>query len=479
MRRLLKLILDFVLIISFVAGLILTYLAIKYYFPKGLPHGGFEMGVQKMVSDANRLMSAVQRELDELRSLQQDAQASNTPPTVPEFDLQKLAPRLKKLKFRTITLKDLERSSVQINSCAHAFFSKSEPKQTKVYLGSSVVYVIKKRAILEQENINPCLEPLGKTVLIFESQKKITGFVEVDFETQSEGVFNLAQLRAGNFNKNLIWSIHTGGADMKIDHILINLKKQGRVDIQLSFVKSFSQKSLVRTGHVFVDARFSSLIASGGGRGRFITIPKRVLSDAEYEKIYLQMNEKFSPVNFALPSFERFHDSNEPVYVLRQHDGSRLDHTPLWAERFVYDVIEWRDGDWHAVMESPVAQAFFQAVSKMVFKDLSMESGETRNWMLGSWASYKALLGEWDEAKEIVKAKTDEAAARRQQCTLEEIVSNLTKDSTLDDLKLAYILMESRGQTKWAGPNCRPEPLVNFLNREIKSRGFLASNAGH
>jgi hypothetical protein len=154
MKRLLKLIFDFVLIISFVASLILTYLAIKYYFPKGLPHGGFEMGVQKIVSDANRLMASAQRELDELRSLQQDAHASNTPPTVPEFDLQKLAPRLQKLKFRTVTAKDLERSSVQINSCAHAFFSKTEPKQTKIYLGQSVVYVIKKRAILEQENLS-------------------------------------------------------------------------------------------------------------------------------------------------------------------------------------------------------------------------------------------------------------------------------------------------------------------------------------
>jgi hypothetical protein len=273
---------------------------------------------------------------------------------------------------------------------------------------------------------------------------------------------------------------------MKFEHFLFQFDRRGEATLNLTFADSISEQELNCIGLVDTNQERGAFCGTGrrsiapskerGGRGRFLTLPKRILTELEYETMYQQLNEKFSPLYFAQPAFARMHNSKEPVYALLQRDGSMLDRTPLDDERFIYEVIELDEQGWQDASDKPAAQAFYRAIANSLFRELSLVSGEARNWMLGSWASYKALLGEWDEAKEIVKEKTDEAAARRQLCTLREIIANLPQGSTVNDLKIAYVLRESRGQAKTAGAKCRPAPLVEFIEDELIGRGFLKPN---
>jgi len=454
-----------------IAGLLFMYVLISERLPHFLSNGEYKDGINRIESVIIEAINQAQLWVNKFRDSNSNAAELKQPrqPKQPEFDLQDPAPLLQSIPFRKIESEALMNGAVHLNACE----SPKKPKQAKIKLEHYSIYVLKSARLLGEKNPDLCSEHHGKPVLIFERNEKIIGYFHTNYETLTEGVLSVANIQEKKNQKTLIWSVHSGGADMKFQHYLIDIDSKNRISINLDFNESGWEGKFDRSGNVEIKTTQFSLKGVSDSRGRFLTLPKRVLSDDEYEKIIKTTNEKFSRNYFVHRIFERIHDKNEPVYVLLQMDGSRVDFTPLTAERYVYRVIEWQRGTWRDASQTPVAQAFYRAAANSIFRELSVQDGEIRNWMLASWASYKALMNEWPEAKEMVNAKLDASAARRQMCEMISAIWALGKDASIDDLKLRYVLNESRGKAKEAPPDCEGGQFIEFLENELKHRGFL------
>jgi hypothetical protein len=156
-----------------------------------------------------------------------------------------------------------------------------------------------------------------------------------------------------------------------------------------------------------------------------------------------------------------------------QMDASRIDFTPIGYERFVYRAIELRDDVWVDASKKPAAQAWYRAMADSVFLELSSKDGAVRNWMLGSWASYKALLGVLDDAIEIIAVKHDPVAFLSQFCELVEISENVGTADFSAVRTIAYIrsLKKNKNPARTA---CDAPSAVQFFKREMQIRGFSA-----
>jgi hypothetical protein len=457
--------------IVFIAGLLFIYVFVTNRLPHFLSNGEYKDGINRIESVIIETINHAKLWVNKLRNSNlNDAELEQLPqPKQPEFDLQELAPLLHSIPFRTIESEALMNGVVHLNACE----SPKNPKQAKISVENYSIYVLKSASLLQEEKPDLCSEYHGKPVLIFERNEKIIGYFHINYETLTEGVFSVANIQGKKNQRTLIWSVHSGGANMKFEHYLIDIDSKNRISVNIDFNENLGEGEFDRSGNVEIKTTQFPLKGATDSRGRFLTLPKRALSDEDYKRILKNTNEKFSRNYFVNRIFERIHDENEPVYVLLQMDGSRVDFTPLSAERYVYKVIEWQGGTWRDASQTPVAQAFYRAAADSIFRELSVQDGEIRNWMLASWASYKALIDEWPEAKEIVNAKLDASAARRQMCEMISAIWALGKDGSIDNLKIRYVLNESRGKAKEAPPDCEGGQFIEFLENELKHRGFL------
>lgn len=457
--------------IVFIAGLLFIYVLVTNRLPHFLSNGEYKDGINRIESVIIETINHAQLWVNKLRNSNlNNAELEQPPqPKQPEFDLQELAPLLHSIPFRKTESEALMNGAVHLNACE----SPKNPKQAKISVENYSIYVLKSASLLQEEKPDLCSEYHGKPVLIFERNEKIIGYFHINYETLTEGVFSVANIQGKKNQRTLIWSVHSGGANMKFEHYLIDIDSKNRISVNIDFNENLGEGEFDRSGNVEIKTTQFPLKGATDSRGRFLTLPKRALSDEDYKRILKNTNEKFSRNYFVNRIFERIHDENEPVYVLLQMDGSRVDFTPLSAERYVYKVIEWQGGTWRDASQTPVAQAFYRAAADSIFRELSVQDGEIRNWMLASWASYKALIDEWPEAKEIVNAKLDASAARRQMCEMISAIWALGKDGSIDNLKIRYVLNESRGKAKEAPPDCEGGQFIEFLENELKLRGFL------
>lgn len=473
MRAMLRKISQILVIGSYLAVFVFLFFVHNHYFSTGFRNGGFERGLQAISADLNKVANPLQQRLDRyLGRMPKQVDSAAVGLAQPEFDLKGIAPRLLDFSFRGVSHQRLMQASVQVNSCGFAFVEKGAARPTKLQLEKWAIYVLKSRNLLDDIAADPCAESHGKAILIFEYEKKIVGLIEVDAETMAEGLFSLLRFKGENFPATLVWSLHTGGADMQFDHFLIDLSENGSVNIQSDFLKYVGDSDILRIGNVKLTRNAGDVVAEADSRGRFLTLPNRPLFQNEMNNLISDLNFKFSPSFLIEPHFPHLHKSHEPFYVLMQMDGSRVDFTPIRAERYVYKVIQWHEGEWKDASHTPAARAFYRAVADSIFKELSVQDGEIRNWMLGSWVSYKALLGEWNEAREILVKKLDTLAARRQMCVLLDEINKLGKNISISELKTRYILNEARKIKKSVHSDCDPPEFVDFVEWEVRERGM-------
>lgn len=310
-------------------------------------------------------------------------------------------------------------------------------------------------------------------LLVFCDKK---GAVVATFQSLSEsrlgGVFG-APVIAGAGGENLVWSTHTGGADMRFDHFLFDVSDPAKIKVYFDFVTNSASDNIHIRGHAEVLKREIPYAPEYGGRGHFLVLPKHPREQDDYRPLARLANLKFGLSFFTLGEFPNISHKGDESFVLMQMDPSRISFFPERAERFVYRAIELRDGRWHDASESAGAKAFYAAMSNFIFHELSALDGQERNWMLTSWAAYKAMLGEWGSFRETFVVKSDETAFRRSLCQLYALVEEVGTPN-LEILKMhAYLKQERNEKEDVDLTECEGQRLIEFIEWEMKGRRLL------
>jgi hypothetical protein len=382
-----------------------------------------------------------------------------------------------KLDFVKISVDYLRDSRIIYKHLVPPGSHERSPENVQVNIGEHTLYLFKNKKACPK---SVCPEPIGEgqspLLVIVDKKKKIVATIQSWRETRMGGMFSLCKFSGANGNETLVWSVHTGGADLAFDHFLIELTPKGKLRMNTDFVRTIAEKHLDVRGNIEMVKSNSKILNQSDMRGLFLTLPKEQSERHRYDEVI--DDSKFKQVHFmaAIPLWPKVAKNGEEEIVLMQFDGPRITFNPLWAERFVYQAIEWRDGEWKDASQLASAKAFYRAVERDLFKELSKYDGAVRNWMLGSWASYKALLGEWEEAKEIVKVKGDARTYREQLCEVFALLDR-NPNGGIEAAKVISYINYQRERKIPLDPKCVPVPYFDFLEKELEHRGFL--RAGH
>lgn len=327
----------------------------------------------------------------------------------------------------------------------------------------------------EAGRCNSCSEDregLRRPIIVVTNKKRhVIASFQSHRDTRIGPMFSLINL-GQPAHETLVWSIHTGGADLAFDHYLIDLKNDGPLVFNTEFAPRFDKNEIKIRGAVAVRKDTSPILFLKGGQGQFLSIPRKFSPDTKLANVLDEVKVKSQFLIGALPVHTKVASGGEEELVLLQMDGSYSDFGPRTEESFIYKVIERRNGTWRNASHLEAAQAFYRAVADELFVTLSQQDGVQRNWTLASWAGYKAMLGEWDDARDIVQKKSDPVAYRQRACRVLALINGYS-EADVEELHTISFIQPARGSKGRSGFECKAKNFTDFLESEFRLRGIF------
>lgn len=347
------------------------------------------------------------------------------------------------------------------------------PENIRVSLEHYNLFLLKNRKSCPVSICSESISNEQSPLIVFTDKSgKILATIQSWWQTRMGGMFSLYRFSGAQGNETLLWSVHTGGADLSFDHFRIELNPSGKLRINTDFVRTIGEEHLDVRGQIDIFRSNSEILDLSEMRGSFLSLPQELVPERSFADLIEDSKFKNAAYMSAIPVWSKMAKSGEAELVLMQIDAPRITFNPLWAERFIYKAIEWSGSSWNDASHRPAAQAFYRAAEKDLFRELSRYDGAVRNWMLGTWASYKALLGEWDEAKEVLRVKADTKAYKEQICEVSALLSKNPEGGIYAAKMLSFIEFQAKRKIP-RDPRCEPPALVDFLEKEMLSRGMI------
>jgi hypothetical protein len=323
-----------------------------------------------------------------------------------------------------------------------------------------------------------CQEPMTREqsplIVLTDKKNKIVATIQSWWQTQMGGMFSLFKFSREQGAETLLWSVHTGGADLAFDHFLIELNPSGTIRLNKDFVRSIGHEHLDVRGKIVNFTSKSEILDHSGMRGMFLSLPKEIAPERSFMDLIEDSKFKDTIFMSAIPVWPKMAKAGDEEIVLMQIDAPYITFNPLWHERFIYKAVEFKNGKWEDASHLKSAQAFYRQAEADLFKEFSQYDGATRNWMMSSWAAYKAMLGEWNDAQDIIRVKVDTKAFREQMC---EVFALLDRNPSggVDAAKImSYINFQANRKIP-IDPKCEVPSLNSYLEKEMTFRGLLSA----
>ena len=378
-----------------------------------------------------------------------------------------------KISFAEVKAEALRATRVVYRPLGAPGKKSNAPENIEIQLDQFNVYLMKNRKSCPvEECVDADADEMSPLLVFTDKSKKILATVQSWWPARMSGMFSLHRFNGAQGSETLLWSVHTGGADLSFDHFLFELQPRGKIRLNTDFVSTITGPLLDIRGRSEVFQSDSEMLGLSSMRGFFLSVPAELDSGGTYSDLLEDSKFKNAHYMSAIPVWQKMARKGEEELVLLQIDPPRITFSPLWAERFVYRAIEWNQNAWKDASSRPSAQAFYRAAERDVFSDLSKQDGKVRNWMLGTWASYKALLGEWADAQEVIRVKADHKAYREQVCEVSELMSRNPEGGVGAAKLLAFINYRANKRVHF-DPKCSPPSLVEFLESEFEDLGIF------
>lgn len=321
-----------------------------------------------------------------------------------------------------------------------------------------------------------CQEPMSREqsplIVLTDKRNKIVATIQSWWQTKLGGMFSLYKFSGQQGVETLLWSVHTGGANLAFDHFLIELNPSGKIGLNKDFVRSIGHEHLDVRGNIVNFTSKSEILDYSEMRGMFLSLPKVIAPESSFADLLEDSKFKDTLFMSEIPVWPKMAKAGDEEIVLMQIDAPYITFNPLRHERFIYKAVEFKNGKWQDASHLPSAQAFYRQAQADLFKEFSKHDGAIRNWMMSSWAGYKAMLGEWNDAQDIIRVKVDTNAYRKQLC---EVFALLDRNPSggVDAAKILSFINFQANRKIPIDPKCEVPSLISYLEREMTFRGFL------